>query len=694
MIKLENIKKEYVVKKSVVKKSVIVALNDVSLTLPDKGLVFVVGRSGCGKTTLLNIIGGLDKADSGKMLCQGVDTSLFSSNDWAGYRNSYVGFVFQENNLLEDYNVYDNIRVATDLQNHKDCDSIINASLKFVGLEDFALRKISQLSGGQKQRVTIARAIAKNSKILLADEPTGTLDPETGRGIFELLKEISKTQLVVVVTHDLSSANEFGDQIIKIRDGQIEAISECAGIETKESKEIFKTEKSVLKPKLCIKLSTNTFKKTPIRLLVLILLSMFGFSLMVGALKFTTWEPYDLQHKVLEREGKVIVSLSPEIIDYGNGIAREEPKYFSLEDVEEFKCVYGDENVICVSNFNERSAAENFRTLTDRERIYFNHNICGKAVLSEKDFKAHGLELLAGSYPNEEWGKYDIAVSEHIYEIYSFTGFTYDGYEKIEINSYEDLIGKKVGGMYGDKYTIRGIINTNFDRVDFERIKNFALGQSDVFSLDLKKEFDTYSQKGFSNLMFMSPHYDEMPNEYPYVILNYDREMLDKSDLFYKVFEEDKYVFCDHYSQVLTHQSEVTGDFGWKMIAISFVAILFAVILFANFITVSIQDKIKQIGILRAIGATRKQISTIFVVQNSMIALVVFIFSSTVINYTIMPLLLLMGTSSKPFPFPLYELKVSDYLLLFVIIIVTSVIASLFPLIRLSRKTPRELMIK
>lgn len=130
------------------------------------------------------------------------------------------------------------------------------------------------------------------------------------------------------------------------------------------------------------------------------------------------------------------------------------------------------------------------------------------------------------------------------------------------------------------------------------------------------------------------------------------------------------------------------------MIAVSFVAILFAVVLFANFITVSIQDKMKQIGILRAIGATKKQISTIFVVQNTIIALIVFISSSIVIKYTIMPLLLLMGTSSKAFPFPWYELKLYDYLILFGIIIITSVISSLFPLIRLSKKTPRELMIK
>lgn len=230
MVILDNIKKTYVTKKTVS-----VALNGVSLMLPDEGMVFIVGRSGCGKTTLLNIIGGLDKSDSGKMICQGVDTSCFSSTDWDRYRNSYVGFVFQENNLLEEYNVFDNIRLATDLQNIKDCNSTIYSSLKFVGLEDFASRQIGELSGGQKQRVAIARAIAKNSRILLADEPTGSLDPETGREIFGLLKEISKTQLVVVVTHDLSSANEFGDQIIEMSDGQIVDINGNA--EAKESRE-------------------------------------------------------------------------------------------------------------------------------------------------------------------------------------------------------------------------------------------------------------------------------------------------------------------------------------------------------------------------------------------------------------------------------------------------------------------------
>ena len=216
MIKLENIQKTYCSKHNSS-----VALNNLSLTLPNKGLIFIVGKSGCGKTTLLNILGGLDKFDSGKMICEGMDTSKFSSIDWDKYRNAYVGFVFQENNLLEEYNVYDNIRLATDLQNIKNSQEQIYSALRFVGLDGYAHRKIGELSGGQKQRVAIARALAKESKLLLADEPTGSLDTETGRDIFALLKEMSQNQLVVVVTHDLSSAKEFGDQVIEMQDGQI-----------------------------------------------------------------------------------------------------------------------------------------------------------------------------------------------------------------------------------------------------------------------------------------------------------------------------------------------------------------------------------------------------------------------------------------------------------------------------------------
>ena len=689
VIKLEKIQKTYYSKHNSS-----VALNNLSLTLPNKGLIFIVGRSGCGKTTLLNILGGLDRFDSGKMICEGIDTSKFSSTDWDKYRNSYVGFVFQENNLLEEYNVYDNIRLATDLQNIKDSKEQIYSALRFVGLDNYAYRKIGELSGGQKQRVAIARAIAKESKLLLADEPTGSLDTETGRDIFVLLKDLSKHQLVVVVTHDLSSAKEFGDQIIEMQDGQIVNNTDEQNTIDCDDEKPFIAKKSVLNPKLCIKLSTNAFKKTPIRLIVLIILSMFGFSLMVGALKFSTWTPYDLQQKVLEREKVAILSLTPETIDLGGGFAREEKRYFATSKFKEFVENYKPMNIIGVADYSEEYNNQGFfRQLTDREQVYFNEHFSGVAAMNENDFNAYGFELLAGSFPDDTWGEYDIAISKSMYEVYTLTGFTNDGLENISITTYDDLIGRQFGGMYGDKYTIRGIVDTKFDRDEYENIKAYSLGYSDVFSVEWMKEFNVYNQKGFHNLMFVSPNYKNSSEKYSYIIINYDEEEFNNSDLINVVLDEDEYVFCDYYSQILKYQSTQTQKFGGIMLVIALVAILFAVILFANFITVSIQDKIRQIGILRAIGASKNHILTIFIIQNSIIALIVFAFSFIMVKYAIMPTLLILSAVQE-FPFSWYELIGWDYLILFGIVVLTSIISSVLPMIKLSKKTPRELMLK
>ena len=217
MIKLEKIQKTYYSKHNSS-----VALNNLSLTLPNKGLIFIVGRSGCGKTTLLNILGGLDKFDSGKMICEGIDTSKFSSTDWDKYRNSYVGFVFQENNLLEEYNVYDNIRLATDLQNIKDSKEQIYSALRFVGLDNYAYRKIGELSGGQKQRVAIARALAMEPDVLLFDEPTSALDPEMVGEVLSVMSDLAKSGLtMVVVTHEMSFARDIASHVVFMDDGVI-----------------------------------------------------------------------------------------------------------------------------------------------------------------------------------------------------------------------------------------------------------------------------------------------------------------------------------------------------------------------------------------------------------------------------------------------------------------------------------------
>ncbi len=217
MLQLKNVEKTYRSKKGADCK----ALKNVSLTLGEKGLIFILGKSGSGKSTLLNIIGGLDKADSGEILYNGQSLQAFSANDLDNYRNVTVGFVFQEFNLLEQFNVYENIELVLKMQKLDFTPQDIENALERVGMQGYGKRAVSELSGGQKQRVAIARALLKQSKIILADEPTGNLDSETSAEIFELLKDISKEKLVIVVTHDKESAEKYGDGIVEIKDGEI-----------------------------------------------------------------------------------------------------------------------------------------------------------------------------------------------------------------------------------------------------------------------------------------------------------------------------------------------------------------------------------------------------------------------------------------------------------------------------------------
>ena len=224
-LEVKNLKKAYKIKKA----DPVMALDGVSLTFPEKGLVFILGKSGSGKSTLLNVMGGLDTADSGEIIINGKSSKDFESSELDSYRNTYLGFIFQEYNILNDFTVRDNIALALELQHKKADDEAINNILQEVDLTGFAKRKPNELSGGQKQRVAIARALVKDPKILFADEPTGALDSATGLAVFETLKKLSETRLVVVVSHDRDFAERFGDRVIELKDGQV--ISDITKIE-------------------------------------------------------------------------------------------------------------------------------------------------------------------------------------------------------------------------------------------------------------------------------------------------------------------------------------------------------------------------------------------------------------------------------------------------------------------------------
>ena len=197
------------------------ALDGVSLKFAETGMVFVTGKSGSGKTTLLNVIGGLDGIDGGDIIVHGKRFSTFTRGEYDSYRNTLVGFIFQEYNLLPDYTIEKNVGIANELQGEKTDANVIESLLNSVGIENYKGRFPSQLSGGQKQRVAIARALIKSPKIIMADEPTGALDSVTGIQVLEELKRLSKEKLVIVISHDLELANKYADRIIKMVDGKV-----------------------------------------------------------------------------------------------------------------------------------------------------------------------------------------------------------------------------------------------------------------------------------------------------------------------------------------------------------------------------------------------------------------------------------------------------------------------------------------
>ena len=199
MIRLENINKTYLAGDTKVQ-----ALSNISINFREKEFVSILGPIGCGKTTLLNILGGLDRYDSGDICVNNNSTKNFKDKDWDAYRNHYIGFVFQSYNLIPHLSVVENVELALSIggTGKKEKREKALKALEQVGLKEQAKKRPNQLSGGQMQRVAIARALVNDPEIILADEPTGALDSETSVQVMDILKKISKNHLVIMVTHN------------------------------------------------------------------------------------------------------------------------------------------------------------------------------------------------------------------------------------------------------------------------------------------------------------------------------------------------------------------------------------------------------------------------------------------------------------------------------------------------------------
>lgn len=284
MIKLMNVSKYYHSEDAVV-----MGLRKVSIEFNIGEFIAITGESGSGKSTLLNVISGNDTYEEGELYINGEETSHFENADWENYRRNYIGFIFQTNNLIDSYTVLENVVAALLIQglDHKRRIEKAKAIIERVGLTSHIKHKAIKLSGGQKQRLAIARALAKDAPIIVADEPTGNLDSESGKDIIKLLNEVSKDKLVILVTHNFDQAKEYVTRKVRLYDGEVVEDIELKEAVKKEKIDIEETDAPVFKKALIFGLLNlkSQPRRTFLIVLVALITTLFIFNLFGGYLK-------------------------------------------------------------------------------------------------------------------------------------------------------------------------------------------------------------------------------------------------------------------------------------------------------------------------------------------------------------------------------------------------------------------------
>lgn len=469
------------------------ALKSVDLKLPNIGLVFITGKSGSGKSTLLNLLGGLDQATGGSILFNGVDVAKMKGKALDDYRRNSVGFVFQEFNLIKEYNIYDNIAVTLNLSGEKNNDERVTNALKRVELEGYEKRRVDELSGGQKQRVSIARALSTETDILLADEPTGNLDSVTAQEIFDILKKVSKEKLVVVVTHDRESADKYGDRIIELKDGRI--ISDRTAQAEKKIEGEITAEEDVIKEKdINGKCSHNKSKrkgmslayltrlafiniwKKKIRLIVTTLLfactlTLFGFSLGIYSMDkamVASQAVADIGIREIGLTYETENGLEP----FSDEMITELNNSFDLVRLDKIYNKKSDGSLKC--DFTYYTVGDNGKR--DIKIDFYNNTkyiFLNDTFISDRGYKVNG------KLPS---GHLEIAISK-----YSADKMIADESLEGYVKTYSDILEKQyiLDSPLANNFKIRvtGIIDTGSD--DYYEIldKNIGLPQDDIYNI-------------------------------------------------------------------------------------------------------------------------------------------------------------------------------------------------------------------
>ena len=747
MLTIKNIYKSYGLKDS--KYSV---LKDINLSFRPNEFVAILGPSGSGKTTLLNILGGLDQYDSGDLIINGKSTKKFKDKDWNSYRNKSVGFIFQSYNLISHISILSNVEMCLTLRNTSKSVARKKAieALERVGLKDHIHKKPNQLSGGQMQRVAIARALVNNPDIILADEPTGALDSKTSTQIMELIKDISKDKLVIMVTHNENLADIYASRIIKLSDGVI--ISDSNPYETKEETDLYTLPKTKMSLLTALGLSLNNIKTKKGRTLLTSFaasIGIIGISLVLALSNGFQIQIDDFEKNTLTQ---MPIYITPEVTDLKSEMALElgngEDEYPSDNIIKKYQYTVANvhKNKITSDYINYINSINNdylngigygynanMNVIIKNDTIdYFNNNYIETSFSTNgtSDIIKENYDLLSGRYPKNS--NEALLIVDTYNRLYPYL---YKDLGLKENSTFEDVIGKELQVVSNNNFYEEAdglfITKQNYDELwnNDDNIKinitgiirakkdaNVTLYSGSTLLINAKIEEESIDKNLNSSIVkaqkekdynvLNGDDFDEDDTKEqaismlggskdPQTIAIYPKDFISKDKIIEYLdkynenkSDEDKIIYTDYASTVTDLSGGIMNGITLVLVGFSSVSLIVSSIMISIITYISVLERTKEIGILRSLGARKKDISRVFNAETAIIGFTSGLMGVGIAYLLTFPINVVIKNATNLDS--VARLSIYYAVLMIIISIVITIIGGLIPAKMASKKDPVE----
>lgn len=757
MLEIRNIKKSY-------KTGTFIqhALKDVSISFRPNEFVAILGPSGSGKTTLLNIIGGLDRYDSGDLVINGKSTKKFSDSNWDSYRNNCVGFIFQSYNLINHLNILENVEMSLTLSgvSKKVRKQKALDALKQVGLINHAYKKPNQLSGGQMQRVAIARALVNEPDIILADEPTGALDSTTSVQIMELIKEIAKDKLVIMVTHNKELAYDYANRIIELKDGEL--INDTNPHEQSKNNQEYKIRKTAMSFFTALSLSFKNIETKKGRTfltafassigiigIALILSLSNGFNIEVEKFEKDALSslPIMISEQTVEMDEDSLAKMRDSFKIDNNSYPSEEVIYIQKDMVEDttHTNIINQEFIDYIEKINPKYVSGisymRLASINALSKAKDGYKIIDNSYLTtlpksldekQNDVVEDNYDLLKGKFATNK-DEVVLAVdsknrvNEKLLEMLGFDlskdNFTFDEILNKEIKvvlnddwyidnnnyfipnfNYKELYNNKNNLTLKIVGIIRGkedakLVSASSGIAYTESLIDYIVENNSKSKIVLKQkevDYNILTGEQFREEKDKDAVLSYLGNDNLPILVNIFPRNFDSKDEIIKYLddynetklEEDKLLYTDMASLISSLSGSIMDAITIVLIAFSSISLVVSCIMIGIITYISVLERTKEIGILRAMGARRKDITRVFNAETIIIGLCSGLLGITIARILVFPANIIIynatGLDNVAKMNPLHAL------LLLIISMLLTVLGGLIPAKVASRKNPVE----